>query len=168
MTRTWMTVAFALVAIFGLACVSEDVGGGGGVAKGGSSGTGGTGGLGGWEVDEYLDEEDVCRATRPLEFYEYLGCPPTFEEAQDFDRGGLVTCIGTCGRWLSVQDISTPSMGCSYDPETGVLVGGVFGSDTADYCDRTSLKFVFGDGHHGCTFDAEEVDPECPFIDKET
>ncbi len=137
-----------------LACASDppeiEVGAGG---EGGDSGP-----------DHFVDEEGVCRSKRPLDDHLHLGCPPSFEEAKALDRCGAAVCIGACGRWLAYQDACTPSLGCSYDPDSGALVGGVLGGDDTDYCDRSSAEFIFADGHHGCSFDPDEVDPSCPFV----
>lgn len=148
-SRRKVVASIGAVLLATLACA-----GGGSAGNDGMGGTGGTGG----EPVQFIDADGNCRSSRDLAS---AGCPSTFEVAEPRECG-LPSCKGACGPWLATEDFCTPSLGCTYDPKSGELVGAVLGSDVLEYCNEQSRYLILGDGHHGCSFDDSRPGSDCP------
>lgn len=167
MKRSHWILALALGACLAFACSTDDDGDDEG--NGGTIGTGGTGGTGGEEVKEpgrpdgtggtggvatdYLDDEGNCRSDEPMPY-----CPPTWEQALEMGIESF-DCAGTCGETLTVlHNHDIPTYRCTYDPQTGQLVGGVVWDDVPENCGETSYEVIYRDGDPDCTFSTLEFD----------
>lgn len=104
---------------------------------------------------EVLDAQGSCRTT---ETPALSPCPQTWTEAQGLDRCGYA-CAAPCAGKLVYQDSCTPSYGCAYDPESGALVGALYGDDVPSFCNGQSYSLIYGDMPLGCPSEPSSCNP---------